>query len=77
MSVGIMDYEIFEKQDTQKTIQMAKDRAATERIPYSNIMIDEDGIGGAVVDGMWGVRGFVANSSPIPTATEIRASKAK
>ena len=69
--------EIFEKQDTQKTIQMAKDRAATERIPYSNIMIDEDGIGGAVVDGMWGVRGFVANSSPIPTATEIRAKQIK
>jgi phage terminase large subunit len=40
-------------------------------------MIDEDGIGGAVVDGMWGVRGFVANSSPIPTATEIRAKQNK
>lgn len=69
--------EVFEKQDTQKTIQMAKDRAAAERIPYSHIMIDEDGIGGAVVDGMWGVRGFVANSSPIPTATEIRAKQNK
>ena len=69
--------EIFEKQDTQKTIQMAKDRAAAERIPYSNIMIDEDGIGGAVVDGMWGVRGFVANSSPIPTATEIRSKQSR
>jgi phage terminase large subunit len=73
----LIKIEVFEKQDTQKTIQMAKDRAAAERIPYSHIMIDEDGIGGAVVDGMWGVRGFVANSSPIPTATEIRAKQNK
>jgi hypothetical protein len=36
-------------------------------------MIDEDGVGGGVVDGMMGVRGFVANSSPIPTANEIRS----
>lgn len=69
--------EKFVKQDTQKTIQQAKDYAAAERIPWSNIMIDEDGIGGAVVDGMPGVRGFVANSSALPTATQIleRVSK--
>ena len=64
--------ETFQRQDTQKTIQQLKDFAAAEKIPYSQIMIDEDGIGGAVVDGMFGVRGFVANSSPIPTKTEIR-----
>lgn len=69
--------EKFSKQDTQKTIQQAKDYAATERIPYSNILIDEDGIGGAVVDGMFGVKGFVANSQAIPTSTEIRSRQGK
>jgi phage terminase large subunit len=69
--------EVFTKQDTQRTIQLAKDRAAAEKIPYSRIIIDEDGIGGAVVDGMWGVKSFVANSSPLPTKTEIRTKQSK
>lgn len=63
--------EKFQKQDTDRTKQQAKDYASAYQIPYSNIMVDEDGIGGAVVDGMFGVRGFVANSSPIPTFTQI------
>lgn len=69
--------EKFEKQSTEKTEQTIKDFAASERIPYSNIMIDEDGIGGGVVDHLFGVKGFVANSSPLPTATEIRSRVSK
>lgn len=65
-----------QKQSTEMTKQQAKDFAAAERIPYSNIMVDEDGIGGAVVDGLLGVRGFVANSSPLPTAHQIRLKAA-
>lgn len=64
--------ERYQKQDTEKTKQLAKDFATAEQIQYSNIMVDEDGIGGAVVDGMFGVKGFVANSTPLPTATQIR-----
>lgn len=64
--------EKYEKIDTAKTTQKAKDFASQERIPYSNIIIDADGIGGAVVDNMQGVNGFVAESSPLPTRTEIR-----
>lgn len=64
--------EKFQKQDTEKTKQQAKDFASAEMIPYSHIIVDEDGIGGSVVDGMFGVRGFVANSSPIPTGSQIR-----
>ena len=76
---GLELYKIekFGKQDTQTTIQKAKDYAAIERIPYSNIMIDEDGIGGAVVDGMFGVKGFVANSRPLPTREHIRGRVSK
>lgn len=66
-----------EKQSTETTKQQAKDFASSERIPFSNIMVDEDGIGGAVVDGLVGVRGFVANSTPIPTAAEIRTRESK
>ena len=69
--------EQFHKQDTSVTIQKAKDYAASERIPYSHIIIDEDGIGGAVVDGMYGVKGFIANSTALPTITEIRDRSSK
>jgi hypothetical protein len=71
---GLELYKIerFSKQDTQKTIQQAKDYASIEKIPYSHILVDEDGIGGAVVDGMLGVKGFVANSTPLPTRNQIR-----
>ena len=71
---GLELYKIerFNKQDTERTKQLIKDRSSAERIPWSNIMIDEDGIGGGVVDGLPGVRGFVANSSALPTATQVR-----
>ena len=65
--------DMFSKQDTKETAQKIKDIARIERIPYSNIIIDEDGIGGGVVDNLFGVRGFVANTTAIPTGAEIRA----
>lgn len=71
---GLELYKIekFEKQSTAVTEQKLRDFAIIEKIPYSNIMIDEDGIGGAVVDHLIGVRGFVANSAPLPTQAEVR-----
>ena len=69
--------EKFEKQATNETEQKIKDFAASERIPYSNILIDEDGIGGGVVDHLFGVKGFTANSTPMPTASEIRERNSK
>jgi len=76
-SLELYKIEQFHKQDTQTTIQKAKDMARAENIPYSHIIIDEDGIGGAVVDGMFGVKGFIANSTPLPTASEVRARDRK
>lgn len=61
----IYGVRIYQGQDTAVTTQKTKDIAAKEEIPYSRIVPDEDGIGGAVVDGMKGVRGFVANSTPL------------
>ena len=37
-------------------------------MPRGNIIIDEDGVGGGVVDEMEGVKGFVANHSAISKA---------
>lgn len=76
---GLEVYRIekYQKQSTAKTEEQAKDFAAKERIPWSNIMVDEDGIGGGVVDHLIGVRGFIANSSPLPTASEIRLRQSR
>lgn len=63
--------ELVNKQDTSVTIQRTKDRTVANQVPRSHVMADEDGIGGAVVDGMPGIKGFVANSTPLPTRTEI------
>ncbi len=56
---------IFAKQDTAVTSQKARDIAKDERIAYSRCGVDEDGIGGAVVDNNKGFRGFIANSSAL------------
>lgn len=72
---GLELYKIeqFSKQDTFNTKEKLKDRARIEKIPFSNIMVDEDGVGGGVVDGLPGIRGFVANSTPLPTLKAIES----
>ncbi len=60
------------KQTTTTTIQNIKDFAAAEKVPYSHIIVDEDGVGGGVVDHLFGVKGFTANSVPVSTAGQIR-----
>jgi hypothetical protein len=61
------DYHIFkiyafEKQGTDVTVQRINEIARLEGIPNSQIIVDEDGIGGGVVDNLKGCRGFVNNS---------------
>jgi len=41
-----------------------KDLAAKYKVPFSKVIIDEDGVGGGVVDMLRGVKGFVNNSKP-------------
>lgn len=69
--------KIYQKQGTDKTEQQIKDDAAAEKIPYSHILVDEDGIGGGVVDHLLGVKGFIAKSRPIPTKNQIIEKKKK
>lgn len=76
---GLELYRVEErqKQGTDKTEQNVKDFAIEEKIPYSQIIVDEDGIGGGVVDHLRGVKGFTANSSVIKTAAQIREKVAR
>lgn len=65
---GLKQYRKEErtKQGTVETAEWIKQIAIEEQVPYSQIIIDEDGVGGGVVDQMPGVKGFIANSTPFP-----------
>lgn len=46
------------------TAQLIKDTAKKHAIPMNHVIVDEDGVGGGVVD-ILSCKGFVANSSPL------------
>lgn len=59
-----------EKQSLETTKLWLKDELKIEGIPYSHTMADEDGVGGGLVDMMSGIRGFIANSSPVEVSVD-------
>lgn len=62
---GLECYKIVrkEKQATNVTADNIRELARYEHVPFSHILIDEDGIGGGVLDQLSGAKGFTANSS--------------
>lgn len=64
---GLHVYKIvaYERQGIDETTRKIRDFAANERVPYSHIVVDEDGVGGGVVDNLQGIKGFVANSTAL------------
>lgn len=55
----------MEKKRTNEVAEEIKRLAQNFSVPRGNIVIDEDGIGGGVVDLLPGCHGFIANSRPI------------
>lgn len=68
---------VYFHQDTEVTrteiIRISKE----EHIPRSHIIIDEVGVGGGVLDGIKGAKGFIANSSPLenPNAQPMKVMR--
>jgi hypothetical protein len=60
----ILRVELSKKKTTEVAAEIRK-IATNYFVPMANVMIDEDGIGGGVVDLLPGCKGFIANSSPI------------
>jgi len=56
---------VYQKQGLDVSAQKMRDIARDERIPYSHCLVDEDGVGGGIVDINSGFKGFVANSVPL------------
>lgn len=63
---GFEVYQIFvyKKQGIDTTIEVIRELLIKNRIPYSHAIVDELGIGSGVVDGLKGIKGFIANNSP-------------
>lgn len=55
----------IEKNKVTEAADKIKQLAQTYQVPLSNIICDDDGVGGGVVD-ILGCEGFVNNSSPLP-----------
>lgn len=52
------------KQRIPQTVDAVRDAAEREGIPWENVLLDDDGVGGGVVDYLPGSLGFVAQSTP-------------
>lgn len=63
---GFNLYKVIVKkqQGIDRTSEDIRNILAQEEIPYSQAVVDEDGIGGGVVDALRGIRGFIANATP-------------
>ena len=75
---GLECYKIekFEKINTAKIKEIARDYATKEQIPYSNILVDMGGgYGGGVIDQMEGINGFMGSASPLVTKEQIRMKR--
>ena len=55
----------FSKQGLDVTTEEIKKLERDENVPRSHIIVDEDGVGGGVLDNLSGAKGFVNNSVPI------------
>lgn len=69
---GFRVVEIFtlSKSSVTETAQAIKDLALKHSVPLNNIIADEDGVGGGVVD-ILGCKGFVNNSKPLLVESQI------
>lgn len=58
--------KVLSKRSTLEVAEELKIILRDNQIPYSHCLIDEDGIGGGVIDQLKGVRGFMANRTAFP-----------
>lgn len=59
------DIYIYDNLGIDQTAGKIRDLSITKRVPYSHIIVDEDGLGGGVMDILRGIKGFVNNSTPL------------
>jgi hypothetical protein len=63
--LNLYDVQEFEKQSLNNTEESIKVKAFNERVPFERVLVDEDGVGGGIVDHLEGINGFMGNRAPI------------
>lgn len=66
----IVHVQVLVKADTNETTAQIQRLASIFRVSMSNIAVDDDGVGGGVVDNLPGCVGFVNNSTPLPNKND-------
>ena len=61
----IKKLRVIPNQSLRDTRLLIEQIAQVEGVPRSNIVVDEDGMGGGIVDELIGIKGFVNNSKPL------------
>lgn len=67
----VIDLVSLNKSSIVEIAQLIRELANKYKVTMSNIVIDEDGVGGGVVDMLKGCRGFVNNSKPLLVENQI------
>ena len=60
----------YKKQSIKETRLILENLINVYKIPVYNVVIDEDGVGGGLIDEMHGVRGFINNARPLELKIE-------
>lgn len=66
---------VYDKTSIPTVIREVKRIEEKYKVPRSRIVIDDDGVGGGVSDGLNGCRKFNANASPMPKKENYRSLK--
>lgn len=70
-SLGVYTY-----QGTDETVKKIKQESIDEKVVFENILVDEDGVGGGVIDAMRGIKGFINNATPLEVWNPLRGELA-
>jgi hypothetical protein len=66
-----------DKSSTPELVAVIRALASTHNVPMSRIVVDEDGVGGGVVDALPGCIGFVNQSRAMPSLEEIEKARSQ
>lgn len=67
----VIDIISLNKSSIVEIAQLIRELATKYQVPMSNVIIDEDGVGGGVVDMLKGCKGFVNNSKPLTVENQV------
>lgn len=67
----VVDLVSLNKSSIVEIAQLIRELANKYKVTMSNVIIDEDGVGGGVVDMLKGCKGFINNSKPLLVENQI------